>query len=184
MMNLTTPKLKGATLTLELFAEKHLTDRYVAWLNDPVVCRDNRHGRELYTMEKARTFYETVKSSDNQYTFAIVCQDGHEHVGNLSLSSISRENKSAQIAILIGERSAWGKGIGFEACRLVMDFGFGELDLHRIWMGMTTRNAAMIRICEKLGMHKEGIARDALQKDGDYLDIVHFAKINSLHQSR
>ncbi len=175
--------LETDKIRLEPFSAKYLTDRYIAWLNDPVVCRDNRHGREEYTREKAQAYWERVQKDKSHQMFAVLMKPPLEHVGNISLSSISTDNASAQIAVLIGEKTAWGHGIGFEACRLLLDYGFSVLNLHRIWMGMTARNTAMIRIAEKLGMKQEGCFKDAFRKDGTYLDIVQFARLNSFQEN-
>lgn len=176
--------LEGEKIILEPTSEKHVTEQAVSWFNDPVVCRDNRHGQGNYTLEKAKKYYEEVSVSDSIYPFAIVEKNSRKHVGNISLCSLSAANKSGEIAVLIGEKSAWGSGIGYEACRLVLDFAFQTLGLHRVKMGMTSRNKAMIRISEKLGMIQEGIFKDALRKDDAYLDIVQFACINPKHSER
>ncbi len=183
-MKKTYSALIGKKIVLEPAAEKFVTAQSVSWFNDPVVCRDNRHGQGDYTLEKAKKYYETVSVSDSIYPFAIIEKASQKHVGNISLCSLSAANQSGEIAVLIGEQSAWGSGIGYEACRLVLGFAFETLNLHRVKMGMTLRNKAMIRISEKLGMIHEGHFKDALLKDGVYLDIVQFACINPKHSER
>lgn len=170
------PVLKGKDIELRPFGEAHLTTAYVGWLNDPVVCRDNRHGGG-YTMEKARVYLAGLKDKID-YVFAVHYGKNSKHVGNVSLSGISKQHHSAEIAILLGDRAVWGKGAGYEACRLVLDFGFKTVGLHRIRMGMTARNKAMIRIAEKLSMRHEGTLKEAFFKDGQYLDIVEYAVLN------
>lgn len=176
--------LTGDKIILEPASEKFVTEQSVSWFNDPVVCRDNRHGQGDYTLEKAKKYYESVLVSDSIYPFAIVEKNSLKHVGNISLCSISAANRSGEIAVLIGEKSAWGSGIGYEACRLVLRFAFESMDLHRVKMGMTSRNKAMIRISEKLGMKHEGTFKHALLKGDEYLDIVQYACINPGHSER
>jgi RimJ/RimL family protein N-acetyltransferase len=50
----------------------------------------------------------------------------------------------------------WSKGIATEAARQLLDFGFGDLGLHRIWATCLPENPASARVLEKLGMRKEG----------------------------
>lgn len=174
------PTLESDHVRLEPFSENFLSPAYIAWLNDPVVCRDNRHGKGDYTLQKASDYLTQVRSSANQHVFAILSLG--KHVGNIGLT-VHPANHSGEVGILIGEREAWGKGIGYEACKLLMDFGFNQLNLHRIYLGMTVRNRAMIRICEKLEMRHEGSFKGALLKDGIYLDTVSYAKINPNHET-
>lgn len=170
------PVLTGQNVELRPFDEVHLTVTYVDWLNDPIVCRDNRHGGG-YTIEKAQGYLAGLKEKID-YVFAVHYGKNLKHVGNVSLSGISKQHHSAEIAILLGDRSVWGKGVGYEACRLVLNFGFKTVGLHRIRMGMTARNIAMIKIAEKLSMQREGTLKEAFFKGGQYLDIVEYAILN------
>ena len=68
--------------------------------------------------------------------------------------------------------------MGTEAYSLIIKFGFEALKLHRLYSGMTLTNKGMIKVSEKSGMKYEGIAREALYKDGTYRDLVHYAIIN------
>jgi RimJ/RimL family protein N-acetyltransferase len=50
----------------------------------------------------------------------------------------------------------WGKGIATETATRLLDFGFGELGLHRIWASSLPENPASGRVLEKAGMRNEG----------------------------
>ena len=171
------PTLAGETIYLEGLSAKHVSQRYADWLNDKEVCKDNRHGLGDNTIEKTRKYVESVDGSDSEAVFAIITKDGDRHVGNISLK-ISWENNSGEISIIIGEKDAWGKGIGGEAYKLVTGYAFKMLGLHRLYSGMTARNKAMIKVAEKAGMLFEGVAKESFLKDGEYLDIVRYAKLN------
>ena len=46
---------------------------------------------------------------------------------------------------------SWGKGFGFEAAKVVLNYGFSELGLEKV-VGLTAEeNSGSIRILEKLG---------------------------------
>lgn len=162
---------------LEPLSEAHIRPAYVEWLNDPVVCRDNRHGSG-YTIDSVREYVRAVMNADDTMAYAIVRRSDGRHVGNVSLNAISAALRSAEISILIGERSAWGCGVGTEACRLIIAEAFDRLGLHRVYMGMLTRNTGMMRIAQKLGMNMAGIARDAFRKDGVYHDVAQWSLLN------
>lgn len=178
------PFLKGKRIFLEGLSKKHVSEKYTQWFNDKEVCRENSHGRALYTISMTRQYVKSVDRSDKIAAFAIITRDTREHIGNISLGKISWENNSGDISILIGEKDYWGKGIATEAYRLLIDYGFNKLRLHRLESGMTVRNKAMIKVAKKVGMKKEGVMNDALYKDGQYVDIVRLAIINPKHRMK
>ena len=75
--------------------------------------------------------------------------------------------------IVLGERSAWGRGIATAAVRVRTRFAFQTLGLHRI-EGHTV-NPAMHRVYEKAGYTHEGTIREALWRDGRWVDAESFA---------
>jgi ribosomal-protein-alanine N-acetyltransferase len=168
-------RLEGTVIYLTPLSEHDVSERYVAWLNDPVVCRDNSHGTIRNTRARTLDYVQSVQGSDTTKAFAIRLKSTGEHVGNVSIQKIDPVNQSAELAILIGEKDAWGLGVGTDAYRLLIDYGFGELKLNRIYSAQTARNQAMIRVCEKVGMTREALLRQAMFKDGEYLDVVVYA---------
>lgn len=172
------PVLTGENIYLEGLSEKHVSEKYAQWLNDKEVCRENRHGKGNNTIEMTKRYVESVDRAETIAAFAIITKKDKRHIGNISLGNISWDNYSGEISILIGEKDAWGRGIATEAYKLIIDYGFNTLGLHRIYSGMTVRNIAMIKVAEKSGMSKEGVSKDAFFKDGIYVDIVRYAIIN------
>lgn len=63
--------------------------------------------------------------------------------------------------------AVWGCGYATEAARLLLGFGFKELDLHRIFGTCDPRNARSARVLEKAGMTYEGLLRQTMHlRDG------------------
>ncbi len=167
----------GQCVVLEPFAERHLSDEYLQWLNNPEVCRWNSHGESKYSLLQARKYLKSIRSDAHKKVFAILMKQDKRHVGNISLY-ISPQNNSGEIAILIGATECWGKGVGTEAFRLVMEYAFNSLKLHRIYAGIASKNTGMIRVVQKLGFHNEGVQRDAFLKKGRYWDVLNWALLN------
>jgi RimJ/RimL family protein N-acetyltransferase len=67
-----------------------------------------------------------------------------------------RGAEEGEIWYLVAPES-WGKGIATKAAKHLLDFGFGELSLHRIWATCLPENPASARVLEKVGMRKEGL---------------------------
>jgi [ribosomal protein S5]-alanine N-acetyltransferase len=71
--------------------------------------------------------------------------------------------------------SYWGQGYGTEAAHGLVDFGFRQLRLHRIWADCDPANAASVRVLEKLGMRREGHLRENAWIKGTWADSLIYA---------
>lgn len=149
---------------------------YVAWLNSQEVNAFNSHGRFAYSKEQAKAYIEGTYADSTKLVLAIVDKKSDKHIGNIALQSIDTINRSAELAIMIGEKRA--HGIGYEASKLLIAHGFNELNLHRIYCGTSSENIGMQKLALKLGMQLEGRRKEALFKHGKYVDIVEYGIIN------
>lgn len=68
-----------------------------------------------------------------------------------------------------------GKGFGTEALNLFLDFGFKNLKLHRITAGCAIDNIGSIKVLEKVGMKREGHARQSLPLKSGWSDNFEYA---------
>ena len=57
---------------------------------------------------------------------------------------------------------------------LICKFAFYELGLHKIRLAVNSNNQKAIHVYEKVGFKKEGIDREALFQDGQWLDIYNY----------
>lgn len=171
-------RLEGKQIYLRPLELHDAQGSYPGWLNDPEVCRYNSHGDTLYTSEMAQAYINSVTGNPSYAVFAVCLIETDRHIGNIALQQISARNRSAELAILIGEPRVYGKGIGYEAGRLLLDYAFNALKLHRIHCGTHAENIAMQRLALALGMHEEGRQRDAVFKNGKFADIVLYAIVH------
>lgn len=72
-------------------------------------------------------------------------------------------------------RDAWGQGFGTEAARAVIDAGFRQLGLHRIWATCDPENHGSARVLEKAGMQREGHLRRHVWEKGRWRDSLLYA---------
>ena len=126
-----------------------------------------------YADGMAESWIETHKSgyeTDSSVTFAVVLRDGACLVGAIGLTIDRRFNK-AELGYWTG-RPYWNKGYATEAAKAVVEFGFSDLRLNRIYARHLARNPSSGRVMEKIGMQEEGIARQDLMKWEEYEDMV------------
>ncbi len=173
------PFLVGSTIYLRSIDESDLTPRYREWFNDAEVCQFNSHHRFPNYDENMRDYFEsTIKSRDN-LILAICDKSNDLHLGNVSLQDIDALNQSAEFAILIGDKTYWGKGVGKEATQLIVEHGFKQLNLHRIYCGTAEDNMGMQNLALAMGFKEEGRFRHALYKDGKFKDTLHYGLLSS-----
>lgn len=164
--------LLGERVALRALTPADVDGPYLEWFNDHEVCRLNSHHLFPYTRPEALDWVQALAGRRDALVLAIT-MDGR-HVGNVSLQGIDPVSRSAELAIVLGDRSVWGQGIGLEAARLLVDHGFTALNLNRIACGTLAANVAMRRLAERLGMREEGVRRQAAWTDGAYHDIVEY----------
>ena len=164
--------LKGSLVYLRALEEKDLHGNYFQWLNDEDVCRHNSHAVFPNTESGMKDFLESQHNSKNKIVLAIVDIQTDKHIGNISLQNVDWVSRTAEYAILMGEKKYWGKGYSTEASLIICDYGFTKLNLNRIYCGTSEVNIGMQKLAEK--MKKEGLRRKALFKNGAYYDIVEF----------
>jgi RimJ/RimL family protein N-acetyltransferase len=92
-------------------------------------------------------------------------------VGNISIFGIRAKDRSATLGIALG-RDHLGRGYGTDAMRVIVGYGFRELGLHRIQLGVAPFNPAGIRAYEKAGFVEEGRLRESVLHDGRWYDEV------------
>jgi ribosomal-protein-alanine N-acetyltransferase len=168
--------LTGEQVVLRPLTEADADGPYPAWFNDAEVSRWNSHHVWPYTRELALDYIRGLATRED--VVLAIDVDG-AHVGNVSLQDMSVLNRSADFAIVIGERSAWGRGVGTEAARLIVDHGFRDLNLNRITAGTFVENEAMLKLAASLGMTREGTRRAALWKHGEFHDVAEFGLLAS-----
>ena len=167
--------LETERLTLTPFnTERHLTERYVAWLSDPDVVRYSEQRHRTHPLASCRHFAEGFKAGPG-HLWAIERRDNGLHIGNIH-ADIDPRNSLADVAILIGERTVWGQGFGFEAWNAVLGWLLGDGGIRKVVAGCMRDNAAMRAIMKASGMTDDGVRQGQYLLDGKPQDLVFTAR--------
>ena len=119
-----------------------------------------------------------AREKDQAYNFGIFTNGDSELIGSVSLFQVIRGSLQSAFIGYDLDRKHNGKGYTTEAVRLLVDYAFNELRLHRIEAGVMPHNIGSIRVLEKAGFHKEGIARKNVQINGKWEDHQVLAILN------
>jgi RimJ/RimL family protein N-acetyltransferase len=172
--------LQGSRFTLRPFRESDISDRYVAWLNDPEVNRYLEVRHLTHTRESVVPWVNAFYGAEEKYIWGIFPSGESEPIGTTTVYDINRHYLRAEFGIMIGERSYWGNGTGEEVIRLVMDFAFNTLGLRRLTGSSYASNRGMNFTFKKLGFTLEGRQREAVcLVPGKYEDYLKWALLRS-----
>lgn len=108
-------------------------------------------------------------NSGKSITYAIVKKDTDELIGSISLM-LNKIHKKAELGYWIGV-PYWKKGYCTEASQRIIEFGFRELQLNRIYALAMVDNVGSWRVMEKVKMKYEGTRRQDVIKNGVSVDL-------------
>ena len=161
--------LKGAKTSLRPVRDDDLP-HLISWANDAGVRYWLHHSdREDATIDDAREVY--MSSDENRLSLAIEREDG-ALIGIIRLIGIDRTHGRAELAIVIGDKNAWGQGHGTDAMRLLLRHAFGEIGLRRVDLITDADNERGIRSYEKCGFVREGLLRKYRLRHGKPVDMI------------
>lgn len=101
--------------------------------------------------------------------FGVTLHGSDTVIGLFQVRSIGSGFGVAEWGFALGSEF-WGTGIFMDAARLVLDFAFDSLRVHRMEAMAVVRNGRGNGALQKLGMVQEAILRRSFLRNGVYLD--------------
>jgi RimJ/RimL family protein N-acetyltransferase/glycosyltransferase involved in cell wall biosynthesis len=136
-------------ISLRALTGDHASISY-KWRNDPDIWRYTGHRPDkIVTYEIEFEWIQKVLKSNNEKRFAICIKQTGQYIGNVQLTSIN--GYDAALHIFIGEKEFWGQGYGFEATKLVLEYGFEVLQLQSIYLDVKKEHSVAIKMYKKAG---------------------------------
>jgi RimJ/RimL family protein N-acetyltransferase len=147
-------------------------DNLYRWINDRDVTR-TLMARYPYSMTFEHGWIEgvTKKTGYEDLVCAIETLEG-VHIGNCGLHHGRPEDRWSELGIMIGEKEYWNRGYGTDAMLTLVRFGFEQMNLHRIALGVFEFNDRAQAVYTKVGFVEEGRERHAYYQDGRYWDVI------------
>ena len=161
--------LKSKRLRIIPFTKKHLTSRYVSWLNNKKIVKYSELRHKKHTIKTCREYIRKIEKTGNCF-LAIEDKITQKHIGNITLTR-DNPNKTVDIAILIGEIKMHGRGLGFEAWMCILDYLKKDKDIKKITAGTMECNKKMMRIIIKSKMSFDGIRKKYLLYNNKEVDL-------------
>jgi len=166
-----TPAIECFLLVPEL-----VTSAYVGWLNDPEINRFLESRFVVQDLAGVRKFVAMQLADPKALFLGIRSVALDRHVGNIKLGPIDRQHGLAEVGIMIGDRGAWGRGIGTDAIQVVAQIAQHELGLRKLTAGCYGSNVGSARAFHKAGFEIEGTRPAHFLLDGRPEDLTLLAR--------
>ncbi len=155
------------------------TELYHTWRNDMEVMRSTSPSLDTYHLDSTVDFVQQILGTNSSKCYIIQEKHLQTPIGITSLINIDDKNRNAECIIDIGEKEYWGKGYGTEAMKLLLDFAFLELNMHRVSLSVFSFNKNAIHLYEKIGFSNEGKSRQSLFREGKWHDTIHMGLLQN-----
>ncbi len=146
-------------------------ETYVKWMNDDNVILGLNGGKGMANVESEREWI-LANLRNNREQFAIVRKSDDKLIGNCGFNNLDINNGIGTVGIFIGEEKDRNKGYGSEALKLLLSYGFRNMNLHVIRLSVYSFNKNAIKCYEKAGFKKAGKIREACLINGKRYDEI------------
>lgn len=153
---------------------RELAPVYRRWMNDlEVTLTLSVLSRLPMTDEDELDWVDAVRRDTRSRVFTVYERPDDRPVGNAGLHDIDFHSGTAEVGIVIGERSVWGRGYATEALGLLLDYGFTVLGLNQVWLRYLAFNERARRVYDQLGFREAGRLREAARVGQQRYDVVY-----------
>ena len=144
---------------------------FCKWLNDNSVTDGLNKTKDVTTIENEIEYLENVNKK-GEYAFSIVKKEDDTLIGSCSINEIDFPNRAGTVGILIGDEENRGKGYGTDTLKTLLNYGFNELCLHNIQLGVYSFNERAIACYKKVGFKEVGRNREVRFHNGKWYDGI------------
>jgi len=163
--------LKGKKIKLARVEKKDLK-QLLNWRNNPEFRKHFREYRELNMHEQKKWYEEKVLNDPHVMMFGIRRLKDNKLLGCCGLVYVSWVYRHADLSLYIGWNDAYidNRGYAEEGCRLLLDYGFRELSLNKIWTEIYIFDKKKKALYDKFGFHVDGVLRQNYFYEGKFWD--------------
>ncbi|MBM7557455.1 GNAT family N-acetyltransferase [Halanaerobacter jeridensis] len=164
--------IKGSKVGLRAI-EKNDLPKLMYWRNKPEFRKYFREYREINsTMQNE--WFSMINDDDSIIMFAIIKLDTESLIGCCGLTYIDWVNRNADLSLYIGYDDLYidKQGYARETCDLLLNYGFNNLDLHKVWTEIYEYDHKKKELYFDIGFQQDGALRDNNYYDGQWWDSL------------
>ena len=148
------------------------------WRNSTNIWKNNTQFIFL-NMENQKKWIKSVSEKNSDKHMFTIIDTKKRPIGICGLTNLDPIEKSAKIAIIIGNSNSQSRGIGTQSLTLLLNYGFRKLKLHRIEAEVLEYNIKSQSFFEKFNFHKEVELRDYLFRNEKWWSLIIYSKLIS-----
>lgn len=146
--------------------------------NDPIV-RESLFLALPISLKTEQAKIEQYLQSKEAIVLTIIEKETSHPVGQTAFFRIDYISRAAIFYLAILDPAYWSKGLGAEATQLMVNYAFKTLNLNRIQLHVCAENVPALKIYQRVGFTKEGVLRQAMFRNGNYVDFWVMAILRS-----
>ena len=171
-------------IKLRTLVQKDISPFY-KWINDKEVIQYSLSlFTKINTKKEIDKWFTTLLNDKNSRNLGIFLKATDKLIGYAGFCTISKTNKSAEYFIFIGDKEAWGKGIGTKVTEEIVKIGFIDYQLNRIMLTVSEPNIGGLKAYKKAGFTMEGRLREASFRDNEFHDKFIMSILKSEWENR
>ncbi len=139
--------------------------------------------QRVFPMDVLTEAMRSFALAANRVDFAVCREEDDQLIGEVVLNGIDAINRTANFRIAMHPEYR-DQGYGSEATDLMLEYGFGVLNLHRIELEVYTINPRAIHVYEKAGFQREGVKRQNWFYNHQYYDSIVMSILDHEYRDR
>jgi len=170
--------IESSRILLRTITVEDIHHGYLNWMNNPETNQFLESRFSVLSSENLKSYILETNSKADTLFLAIIDKKSNTHIGNIKLGPINPHHHYAEIGLIIGEQSFWGKGYATESIDLLCTYAFENLKLHKITAGMYSNNHGSYKAFLKAGFHVEGTRKQHFVFNDQYVDYIMVGRFN------
>lgn len=150
------------------YASEPIVSRFVPW---------EAH-KSVEDTKELLAFMIDSYGQKKKLTWAIELKNENKMIGTIDFINWMPKRYKAELAYILSHKY-WGRGLTLEAARGLLAYGFAEMELNKVEAPIMLNNFQSQRVVEKLGMQHEGVARQHMIINGEFVDLAMYSVLKS-----
>jgi RimJ/RimL family protein N-acetyltransferase len=170
--------IEGQQIVLRDLRLEDVTQAYVDWMNDPEVVQYTESRFSQHTLETVRSFVRVYGNNPGSILFGIFSKEKGIHVGNIKLGPVNWYHGLGDLALIIGNKAFWGRGVAPEAIAMASRYAFDVLHLSKVTAGCYSTNKASEKAFLKAGFSVEAVRPQHYRFGNQRVDGIEMGLLN------
>jgi len=175
------PFLTGNTVYLRGLERSDL-ELLKRWISDEKVTHYLETGTFPLSIERLNEDYENELKNQKDISFLVIFKKSDTPIGWGGLYNTDWIKRSSELRFFIGETKHWKLTAALESQKLLLQYAFEKLNLHRVTGGANVENKGSWKVLERIGFVKEGVFRDVVYRNGKYYDAYMYSMLRKEYE--